>query len=409
MITGFPSRSDLIGAIFGQTEGLFGNTLDLRELQKTGRLGRIDVELNTKENRTNGSITVPTGLDQATTSLLAAAIESIERVGPYNCNVQLTAIEDIREKRRKMIVDRAKHILQRWSADTRSGSAEALKEITDVAKVRDIVSYGPDNVPAGPEAAMSNELIVVEGRADIALLLRTGYKNCVAVNGVTVPKSVVDLTMKKERVTALVDGDRVGDMILRELARVGKVDFVAKAPPGREIEELSPSELIDLLGKRVPLSDYIAKLGQKALEEPAEGHVEPREVHVEARERPRPPPPEMRERERPRPPPPEIRERLPPEVKQNLKPYAEAVQGKLTSFILGEKGDVIAEVPVIQLMDKLKEIDSFSFVVMDGIVTQRVVDMALSKRAKVVIGERIGELEKRPSGLSIATMKDVSA
>jgi len=331
-------------------------------------------------------------LDQATTSLLAAAIESIERVGPYNCNVQLTAIEDIREKRRKMIVDRAKHILQRWSADTRSGSAEALKEITDVAKVHDIVSYGPDNVPAGPEAAMSNELIVVEGRADIALLLKTGYKNCIAVNGVTVPKSVVDLTLKKERVTALVDGDRVGDMILRELVRVGKVDFVAKAPTGREIEELSPSELIDLLSKRVPLSDYVAKLSQKAPEAPIEARAE---AHVEARERPRPPP--------------EIKERLPPEVKGKLKPYAEAVQGKLTSFVLGEKGEVIAEVPVIQLVDKLKEIDAFSFVVMDGIVTQRVVDMALSKKASVVVGERIGELEKRPSGLSIMTVREISA
>lgn len=403
MITGFPSRSDLIGAIFGQTEGLFGNTLDLRELQKTGRLGRIDVELNTKENRTTGSIAVPTGMDQATTSLLAAAIESIERVGPYNCNVQLTAIEDIREKRRKIIVDRAKHILQRWSADTRSGSAEALKEITDVAKVHDIVSYGPDNVPAGPEAALSNELIVVEGRADIALLLKTGYKNCVAVNGVTVPKSVVDLTLKKERVTALVDGDRVGDMILRELSRVGKVDFVAKAPSGREIEELSPSELIDLLGKRVPLSDYIAKLGQKAPEAPIEARERPVEPRVERRVEPR-----VEARERPRPPP-EIKERLPPEIKEKLKPYTEAVQGKLTSFVLGMNGEVIAEVPVIQLVDKLKEINAFSFVVMDGIVTQRVVDMALSKKASVVVGERIGELEKRPSGLSILTVKEFSA
>jgi len=406
-------------------------------LQKTGRLGRIDVELTTKENRTSGSISVPTGLDQATTSLLAAAIESIERVGPYNCNVQLTAIEDIREKRRKLIVDRAKHILQRWSADTRSGSAEALKEITDVAKVHDIVSYGPDNVPAGPEAAMSNELIVVEGRADIALLLKTGYKNCVAVNGVTVPKSVVDLTLKKERVTALVDGDRVGDMILRELSRVGKVDFVAKAPPGREIEELSPSELIDLLGKRLPLSEYLAKLGQKAPEAPEVrerpmerpmASREPREFREprEPREfrEPREPrefreprePREFREprepreaRERPRPPPPEIRERVPPEVKEKLKPFAEAVQGKLTSFVLGVNGEVIAEVPVIQLVDKLKEIDSFSFIVMDGIVTQRVIDMALSKKASVVVGERIGELEKRPSGLSIITVRDIAA
>lgn len=364
-------------------------------MQKTGRLGRIDVELNTKDNKTLGAISIPTGLDQATTSLLAAAIESIERVGPYNCNVQLTNIEDIREKRRKQIVDRAKHILQRWSADTRSGSAEALKEITDVAKIRDIVAYGPDNVPAGPEAASSSELIIVEGRADIALLLRTGYKNCIAVNGVTVPKSVVDLTLKKDKVTALVDGDRVGDMILRELARIGKVDFVAKAPPGREVEELSPSELIDLLGKRVPLADYMAKIGQRA----PEAQVEAREAQVVAKA-------QIIARERPRPPA-ETPKLIANEVREKLKPYAEAVQGKLTSYILGEKGEVLVEVPTIQLVDKLKEIDAFYFVVMDGIITQRIVDIAQSKKANLIVGERIGELERRPSGMSVMTLREI--
>lgn len=373
-------------------------------MQKSGRLGRIDVELNTKDNKTFGSISVPTGLDQATTSLLAAAIESIERVGPYNCNVQLNNIEDIREKRRKQIVDRAKNILQRWSADTRSGSAEALKEITDVAKIRDIVSYGPDNVPAGPEAVSSNELIIVEGRADIALLLRTGYRNCIAVNGVTVPKSVVDLTMKKDKVTVLVDGDRVGDMILRELVRVGKVDFVAKAPSGREVEELSPSELIELLGKRMPLADFMSKMSQRAPEpqvEAREAQVIAREAQVAARERPRPPA-EMPRR------PAEMPRVLSNEIKEKLKPYAEAVQGKLTSYVLSEKGEVLAEVPTIQLVDKLKEIDAFSFVVMDGIITQRVIDIAQSKKASVIVGERIGELERRPSGMSIVTLKEFS-
>jgi DNA primase len=375
--------------------------LDLRELQKTGRLGRIDVELNAKENKTLGTISIPTGLDQATTSLLAAAIESIERVGPYNCNVQLTSIEDIREKRRKQIIDRAKHILQRWSADTRSGSAEAIKEITDVARIRDIVSYGPENVPAGPEAASSSELIIVEGRADIALLLRTGYRNCIAVNGVTVPKSVVDLTLKKDKVTALVDGDRVGDMILRELARIGKVDFVAKAPPGREVEELSPSELIDLLGKRVPLADYMAKIGQRAPEareaqpEAREAQPEARQAQAVARERPRAP------AETPR--------AISNDVREKLKPYVEAVQGKLTAYILGEKGEVLAEVPTIQLADKLKEIDAFSFVVVDGIVTQRIVDMMQSKKANLIVGERIGELERRPAGISVMTLRDILA
>jgi DNA primase len=363
--------------------------------------------LTTKDNRTGGAIYVPTGMDQATTALLAAAIESIERVGPYNCRVQLQSIEDIREKRRKQIVDRAKHILQRWSADTRSGSAEALKEITNSAKVQEIVTYGPDSVPAGPEAAISSELIVVEGRADIAVLLRAGYRNCVAVNGVTVPKSVVDLTLKKERVIALVDGDRVGDMILRELARVGKVDFVSKAPSGREVEELSPSEVIDLLGKKIPLADYLARLNQKSQEVPLEA-PEPRVEFkpVEVKEQQAKPHAEERNRmimtavER-------NRMIMSAETRGVLKPSAEGVQGKLTSVILGEKGEVLAEVPIIQLVDKLKEMNHVSYIILDGIITQRLIDMASSKSARVVVGERVGELEKRPSGMTIITLKEV--
>jgi DNA primase len=366
-------------------------------------------------------------MDQATTALLAAAIESIDRVGPYNCRVQLQSIEDIREKRRKQIVDRAKHILQRWSADTRSGSAEALKEITNSAKVQEIVTYGPDSVPAGPEAAISSELIVVEGRADITVLLRAGYRNCVAVNGVTVPKSVVDLTLKKERVIALVDGDRVGDMILRELARVGKVDFVSKAPSGREVEELSPSEVIDLLGKKIPLADYLARLNQKPQEGPLEA-PEPRVEFkpVEVKEQQARPHAEERNRmivtaaernrmivtaaernrmivtaaER-------NRMIMSAETRGVLRPSAEGVQGKLTSVILGENGEVLAEVPIIQLVDKLKEMNNVSYIILDGIITQRLIDMASSKSARVVVGERVGELEKRPSGMTIITLKEV--
>jgi len=359
-------------------------------LQKSGRLGRIDVELNVKENKTFGTISVPTGLDQATSALLAAAIETIDRVGPYNCKVQLESIDDIREKRRKLIVDRAKQILQRWSADRRTDSAEALKAITQVAKVPEIVSFGPDNVPAGPEAVSSRELIVVEGRADVANLLKAGYRNGVAVEGVTVPKSVVDLTWKKDKVTALIDGDRVGDMILRELARVGKVDFVAKAPKGREVEELSPSELIDLLDRRQPLADYLARL-EKVSKEPAEEHLEERAPKVEVRER------------APR----EVREKFSAEIKEKLKPYAESVQNRLTSFIIGSDGKVLAEVPVIELVEKLKDMDGVHFIVMDGIVTQRLLDIAQSKQASMIVGERIGELERRPPGISIATLKEI--
>ena len=45
VIAGTAEKSDIIGAIFGQTEGLLGDSMDLRELQKTSRIGRILVKL----------------------------------------------------------------------------------------------------------------------------------------------------------------------------------------------------------------------------------------------------------------------------------------------------------------------------------------------------------------------------
>ena len=38
---GIIEKSDVVGAIFGQTEGLLGDELDLRELQRSARVGRI--------------------------------------------------------------------------------------------------------------------------------------------------------------------------------------------------------------------------------------------------------------------------------------------------------------------------------------------------------------------------------
>ena len=47
-ITGVVDRHDIIGAVFGQSEGLLGETLDLRALQKNGKSG-------CKNGGTNGS------------------------------------------------------------------------------------------------------------------------------------------------------------------------------------------------------------------------------------------------------------------------------------------------------------------------------------------------------------------
>ena len=109
---GVVEKPDVIGAIFGQTEGLLGQDLDLRELQRTGRIGRIEVNLKEDKGTTSGTIQIPSSLDASETSLIAAAVETIERIGPCESSIKLRAIKDIRMVKRDYVVDRAKEILQ---------------------------------------------------------------------------------------------------------------------------------------------------------------------------------------------------------------------------------------------------------------------------------------------------------
>ncbi|MCL1966179.1 MAG: DNA primase DnaG, partial [Candidatus Bathyarchaeota archaeon] len=225
-----------MGAVFGQTEGLFGSELDLRELQKTGRIGRIEIDLYSKNDRTNGSITIPTSLDRVSTALITASIESINRIGPCGSKVTLEKIEDIREARRKVIIDRAKEILHRWNIEALPSVDEVYKEISETIKVGKVEKFGPEDLPAGPTLETSREIIVVEGRADIINLMRCGLTNTIALEGAKVPDSIKRLTKEREA-TALLDGDRGGDLILKELLQVTNVKYVGRAPRGKEIED----------------------------------------------------------------------------------------------------------------------------------------------------------------------------
>ncbi|MEM1589816.1 MAG: DNA primase DnaG, partial [Candidatus Bathyarchaeia archaeon] len=209
-IDGVVEKPDVIGAVFGQTEGLFGPELDLRELQKSGRIGRIEIELHSKNDRTTGTITIPTSLDRVTTALLAASIESINRVGPCAAKVTLEKIEDVREARRKAIIDRAKEILHKWTIETMPTVDEIFKELAETLKVAKVEKYGPEELSAGPEVDSAKEIIIVEGRADVINLMRCGIHNVIALEGAKVPETIKKLCREKEA-TAFLDGDRGGD------------------------------------------------------------------------------------------------------------------------------------------------------------------------------------------------------
>lgn len=246
---GVVERSDVVGAIFGQTEGLLGDELDLRDLRQSQKVGRIDVEIKSTGGNSHGHLTIATSLDKVETATLAASLETIDRVGPCRATLEVTEIEDVRAAKRKEVVDRAKELLRTGFDDSVMTSEEILAEVRQHVRVEDITEY--EGLPAGPRVTDSDAIIVVEGRSDVLTLLKYGVKNAIAVEGTDVPDAVAELTHHRT-VTAFLDGDRGGDLILEELSQVGDVDYVAFAPGGTSVEDLDHHQLFAALRNKVP-------------------------------------------------------------------------------------------------------------------------------------------------------------
>ena len=251
-IEGVVEKSDVIGAIFGQTEGLLGDELDLRDLQRTGRIGRIDVQITARKGITKGSIFISSSLDKAETAILAASLETIERVGPCTAIFVAERIEDIRVTKRHTIMERAKELLIESFDEGSIDTADILDAVRECSRIEKVVEIGEERLPAGPNVVDSDAIIVVEGRADVINLLRYGIKNAVAVEGTHIPPTIIDLC-KRKTTTAFFDGDRGGDLILQELVQVTDVDYVAIAPRGLSVEDMSRKEIIKPLRNKVPI------------------------------------------------------------------------------------------------------------------------------------------------------------
>ena len=251
---GVVERSDVVGAVFGQTEGLLGDELDLRDLQESSRVGRIDVAVESENGQSFGEVTVASSLDKVETAILAAALETIDRIGPCHASVEVTSIEDVRAAKRREVVERAKELIAGGFEETSLASDDVLEEVREAARVEGIVEY--EGLPAGPRVGDSDAVIVVEGRADVLTLLECGIKNAVAVEGTNVPDAVARLTDDRT-VTAFLDGDRGGELVLRELAQVGDVDYVAFAPPGESVEDLDRNAVFEALRGKVPYDSLV--------------------------------------------------------------------------------------------------------------------------------------------------------
>ncbi|MFX1264366.1 MAG: DNA primase DnaG [Promethearchaeota archaeon] len=395
-IDGVVDKPDVVGAVFGQTEGLLGEDLDLRELQRTGRIGRIQIAITSKGGTSKGEIVIPVSLNKTATAILAASIETVDRVGPCTAKVTLEKLEDIRGAKRRKVVSRAVSILKGWEEEIAPGAGEITSAVTKARK-GPITKYGADKLPAGPELTSSDEIIIVEGRADVLNLMKCGINNTIAVEGTRVPKTITDLTRKsKKKVIAFLDGDRGGDLILRELMQVARVDYIARAPEGKEVEELTRREVMKALQTQIPADQALALVSgrkpREAKKRPAKAKREPKPRRAEA-------PVDRKPRKSPR----MVRESVDDVYIEKIAEIKEAFK----ATIFDSKKKVIVECGVAELAKTLEGLDAADTIVLDGVVTQRLVDMASAKKARLLIGAAVADIEKRPPGLGIITFDEL--
>jgi DNA primase len=385
---GVVEKPDVVGAIFGQTEGLLGEDLDLRDLQRTGRVGRIDVQVSSKKGETRGDIYIASSLDRAETAIFAASLETIDRVGPCIARVSVVSVEDIRVSKRKKIVDRAKEILIGSFEESTIDSNELIDSVRESIRIEKISTIGDDRIPAGPNVPDSDAIIVVEGRADVINLLRYGIKNAVGVEGTNISKTIIDLCEKKTA-TAFFDGDRGGDLILQELLQVAEIDFVANCPRGKSVEDLSRKEIIKALRNKIPV-EYVKDHEAEAEEAGTVETIPPGEAAA-GRSSPKKNAPKKRA---------EKEEKKP----QTLSDQNDAVRGnRIARFLSADLGIIRESRPdeVEKIAGEL--IGDVTGLVTDGDVNQRVLDLMVNKGLEYIAARDFKGIIKRP--LTIRLLK----
>jgi DNA primase len=439
-------KADIIGAIFGQTEGLLGPEMNLNELQKVSKVGRIEVNVETKGSVAKGDALIPMSTDISTAALIAAAIESIDKVGPFQAKFQLTGIDDIRAIKKKVIVDRAKKIVQDWATKTISEGEEMLKDVYDASKPGKLTSYGKAQLACGTGVFDSEWIILVEGRADVINLLRAGYDNAIAIEGAKIDETVVKLTEGK-KVIAFLDGDRAGDLILKELAGVVKIDRVLRAPTGREVEECTPLEVAEILKdaySEVPRPQEQPPMQEERRRDRDDRRDDRRGGYRDRdrggyrgrdrggyRDRDRGGyrgrdeyrgrddyPDRSREEYAPAPqeqeaPAPSVTPGQPsavaandaPELLTAIRDVYPQINETLEAIILDGSMKQLLKVPVSEVIKRLDSTEGAKYLVIDGIVTQRLVEAADKAGIEYVVGHRTTGV--KPSDIKVRTFGDV--
>ena len=400
---GVVNKSDVVGAVFGQTEGLLGDELDLRDLQKSGRMGRVEVEIKSDKGKSTGEIVISSSMDQVETSVFAAALETVERVGPCKATVKILALEDSRSTKREIIIERARTLLSNLIKDSRTAGSTITDTVRQALQTEEIVRF-KGKLPAGPNVDTSDAVIIVEGRGDVLNLLKHGIKNSVAVEGTNIPKEVVSLS-KERTVTAFVDGDRGGEMIIQELLQVAEIDFISRAPDNTEVEHLTHKQIMKSLRDKVTAELFME---QNKWARPGSSSKAPAKKTNKAGKAKAAP---ASKAEKPADPEPKAEKPAEPAAAASphfLEQLNQLDGSKNARLLMGE--ELADEVLIVGLPEVLQshKNNGVDTLIMDGVITPHLVELAPKAGIKTIVAKGKAVLPREPIGLSLFTSEDLS-
>ncbi len=77
--------------------------------------------------------------------------------------------------------------------------------------------------------------------------------------------------------------------------------------------------------------------------------------------------------------------------------------------MLNSNDSLVTETPVRDLAETLKKTtDTVNTLVFDGIITQRLIDIAAEKGIKTIVGSKLGNVSKQLSSIEILTKNDLN-
>jgi DNA primase len=199
------------------------------------------------------------------------------------------------------------------------------------------------------------------------------------MSGTSVPETIVELS-KKKVITAFVDGDRGGGLIVKELMATADIDYVTKAPDGKEVEELTKKEIHKALRSRVAAEQIRMEISKGE----------------EEHHRPEPQPQRKPYYEKP----------LTPQERDVFRDISEDLIGTRGAYLLDEKLNILGKVPVSELQGTLRSINNAYAVVFDGSIEREMVRAAERANVKhlIAMNNRVRPQETR---IKLATINEL--